>query len=140
LTTANVAADPADNKALITPGVTPPPREGGTKVGRDAKVLTFPPRTQQEDRNNLPRIARPWAHPDDDYKWRSDDGTTVVWTVGGGDWRICTRDPARARRLRRLTRVKLVAECVFGGFEEYFQLDTRKLDTLTVRRILVGNS
>jgi len=92
------------------------------------------------NRTCLPRIARPWAHPDDDYKWRSEDGTTVVWTVGGGEWRICTRDRRRAKRLRRLTRVEKVAECVFGGFEEYFALDTRKLDTLTVRRILVGET
>ena len=126
-----VATDLVLNKAHIRRPNSRLPQED-----RAASPLTSPAPAQQSKSVELPRIARPWAHPDDDYKWRSDDGTTVVWTVGGGDWRICTRDRKRARRLRRLTRIELVGECVSGGFEEYFKLDTRKLDTLTVRRLL----
>ena len=79
------------------------------------------------------------AAPESEVVWRSDDGTTSTWRVDRGEWRICTRDKRRARKLARLTEIELVGHSVLRHqFEEYFALTARKLRGETVRRILNG--
>ena len=74
---------------------------------------------------------------DEPSQWSSPDGSTVVWYVGNGDLRIQTDDHRRAARLRRMTRVLLVGECIAGGpFQQLFVTDRRKLRNETMRRLL----
>ena len=84
-----------------------------------------------------PRIVRPRA-PAGDVVWRSRVDDTSVWKYWDDDWRIQTSSRRVARRLRRLSRIERVAWAVAGGFLEVFELDTRKLDSLTVRRIFAN--
>ena len=81
-----------------------------------------------------PRIVQPRS-PAGDVVWRSRVGDTIVWKYWDNDWRIQTGSRRVAGRLRDLSRIERVAWAVAGGFLEVFELDTRKLDSLTVRRI-----
>ena len=71
--------------------------------------------------------------------WRSPDGATSVWYVGNGDFRISTKDHRRAARLRRMTRVELVGDCVVGEFTQLFLVDRRKIRSEALRRLLWGD-
>ena len=70
--------------------------------------------------------------------WDSPDGTTSVWYMGEGDFRVQTAaDHHRAARLRRMTRIEFSGECVAGGpFMQLFDMDRRKLRTEAMRKLL----
>ena len=85
--------------------------------------------------NKLRDVVKQSA-PISEVVWRSADGTSLAWRVDRGEWRICVRDAAHARHLGRLTGVHTSGRSIVGPFEEYFELNARKLLGKTVLRIL----
>ena len=72
----------------------------------------------------------------DETVWRSPDNLTSILHHWDDDFRIETENPEVGQKLKRLTGVDRVSYCVFGGYQETFEMKWSKLRSASVQRAL----
>ena len=94
-------------------------------------------REQRQPVSSPPRLLEGTCDLAGPSQWWSPDLTTTAWYTGASCFTIQTSDHRRAARLRCMTRVEFVGECIAGGpFMQLFDTDRKKLRTEAMRRLL----